>query len=319
MSINIPSYYYTEVGKRVKGESIASLKDKMAKASVNIADNVHNKLDTSKCIDLSTSEGRASVHLSNEELKGIEEAKKHVGKVDLSEIENKPIEYEVVVNNREGRPLDYYNFENCVNSMSELNDNQKTTLRNAIITSTESVNGQQQDSNTFGMRISQTNMELKYISQELVPKQYQEQFNSIVDKYTDKLTDRYTKFLKDFETAIANTKDPALIAGGWREKAKESLVSLQNETDTFHTSKRQYDTLYKNVDIKNDAKIKESLASLYDNFIKNDASYTNSVDPVDQTQLINEVKYLSEKWNAVIDQINGSTSLKFKTSLNCVI
>ncbi len=220
--------------------------------------------------------------------------------------------------NKAGKPLDYYNFKNCINNMTELNNEEKTTLRNAIITSTESVEGQQQDSTIFGMRISQTNMELKYISEKLVPEKYQDQFNSIADKYTDELTDRFTNTLETFDTALMNTTDPSLIASGWREKARESLDSLKNGTDSFHTSKKYYDSLYKNVDITNNDKFREELSSVYDKFIKNNASYIHATGPVDQVSLVKEVKYLSDKWNAVIDEMKGSSTLKFTTSIDCV-
>lgn len=310
MSLDIPSYYYTDVGKRVKGESSESLRAKIAKAGANFNDAPTTRLDAYECINLDTAEGRASVHISDEARRAIEESNKHLGKMDFNAIERKCPEYEVIVNNREGRPLDYYKFENCVNGMTELDDKQKTTLRNAIITSTESADGKQQDSNTFGMRISQTNMELKYICQKLVPEKYQDQFNSIVDKYTDGLTDKYTNLLETFDTAFANTTDQSLITSGWKKKAKESLDALKNGTDEFHESKNLYDNLYKNLDMTNDDKLKEGLSSVYDNFMAAEKS--------DQTSLVREVKYLSEKWNAVVSEMNGSNSLKFTTSINCV-
>ncbi len=318
MSLDIPSYYYTDVSKRVKGESAESIRAKLAKADPNCINNINTRLDSSKCIDLRSNGGQSNNQLSDETIKAIEDTKKNVGKIDLAAIEKICPEYEPTVMNKAGKPLDYYNFKNCINSMTDLNAEQKTTLRNAIITSTESVEGRQQDNTTFGMRISQTNMELKYISQKLVPEKYQEQFNSIVDTYTNELTDRYTNLLETFDTAIMNTTDQNLIASGWKEKAKESLDSLKNGTDSFHTSKKCYDEIYKNVDITSDDKLKEGLSSVYDNFIKNNASYIKATGPVDQFSLVREVKYLSEKWNAVVNEMNGSSNLKFTTSLDCV-
>lgn len=317
MSINIPSYYYTDITKHIKGESFETIRAKVSKARTNFANtNVH--LDLSKAINLSSSNKQSLNSLSDETIKHIEEVKKKLGKINFSETEKTCPDYEITVMNREGRPLDYYNFRNCVNSITELSDTEKTTLRNAIITSTESVQGQQQDNTTFGMRISQTNMELKYISQKLIPEKYQDQFNLIADKCTDELSDRYTNILMIFDTAFANSTDKTLIATGLTKKAKESLDSLNNGTDLFHTSMKYYNDLYKNVDLTNDVKLKEGLSSVYANFTKNNELYTNSTSPVDQGGLSREVKYLNEKWNALIDVMNGSSSLKFLTSLNCI-
>ncbi|SHJ12468.1 hypothetical protein SAMN02745163_01360 [Clostridium cavendishii DSM 21758] len=318
MSLDIPSYYYTDVSKRVKDESWESINAKLSKSDSNCINDISTRLDSSKCIDLRSNRGQSNNQLSDETIKRIEATKKNVGKIDLAAIQKICPEYETTVMNKSGKALDYYNFKDCINSMTELNAEQKTTLRNAIITSTESVDGQQQDSTTFGMRISQTDMELKYISKKLVPEKYQDQFNSMVDKYTDELTDRYANLLETFDTAIMKTTDQSLIASGWKEKAKESLEALKNGTDSFHTSKKFYDDIYKNVDITNDDKLKEGLSSVYDNFIKNNTSYIKATGPVDQVSLVREVKYLSEKWNAVVDEMNGSSSLKFTTSLDCV-
>ncbi|MBD7913349.1 MULTISPECIES: hypothetical protein [Clostridium] len=313
MSINIPSYYYTDIYKHVKGESIKSINAKIAKGNPNFVHDLQNgrpKLNTLKAIDLSTKEGQASVHLSDEEKKNIEEAKKKLRnvKIDFDEIENRTPELKVIVKNKNGEPLAYYDFENCINNMSELSDKQKETLANAIITSTESLQGQQQDSNTFGMHISQTQMELKYISEKLVPEKYREEFNSISDKYVNNETDKYTKILETFETAIMNSTDPALIQAGWREKAKQSLDELKNGTDDFHTTKRYYDELYRNIDLTNDDKIKDQLSSVYNKFL--------AKGEYDGDARVREVKYLSEKWNAVIDSMKGSSNLKFTTALN---
>jgi hypothetical protein len=42
---------------------------------------------------------------------------------------------------------------------------------------------------TYGMCISQTNLEFRCISERLKSEQYQEQFNSYVDGYTKQLSD----------------------------------------------------------------------------------------------------------------------------------
>lgn len=313
MALNIPAYYYTDVYKRVPGESIASMQAKLANFKPPAIDNPATRLDISNSINLSTAEGRAN----NPANSAFDDLRPKVHNVDMSQIRNTPIEQEAVVMTNDGRPLDYYQFKNYIDAMG-LTDDQKNTIANAIITSTESVQGQQQDSTTFGMRIAQTNLELKYVSEKLIPKEYQDHFNSMIDSYTDKLADRYTNFLETFETAFASSTDPVSVATGITASAKQALSELQNGTDTFHTSLKNYEALYNGIDITDDDKLKQGLSSVYGNFLNHDASYIKATGPVDQTALTNEVKYLSEKWNAVMDQIGGSDSLKFTTFLDCL-
>jgi hypothetical protein len=307
MSINIPSYYFTDVTKRVPRPNIDNaLKNPDFINSIN---NTHHSLDASNAINLSTKEGQAAAisHLSDEDLKKLNEAKKSFsGKI----VNNTLPDQEITVLNQAGEPLAYYDFKNLVENLPGLDDNQKTTLRNAIITSTESAQGEQQDSSTYGIHISQTNMELKYISSKLVPEEYQEKFNEIADKYTDKLTEKYTNIMVNIETAIENTSNSTLIDGGWQDKAKKALDDIKNGTDDFHISKKNFDNLYKSIDIASDDTIKDQLSSVYDNFM----STTKS----DQSNLVREVKYLSEKWNAVVDAMNGSSNLKFTTSIDSI-
>ena len=307
MSLNIPSYYFTDVTKRVPRPNI----DNALKNPdfINNINSTHHSLDVSNAIDLSTEAGRAAAtsKLSDEELKNLNEAKKSFSGVILN---NTLPDQEITVLNQAGEPLAYYDFKNLVEHLPGLDDNQKTTLRNAIITSTESVNAPEQNGNTYGAYISQTNMELKYISSNLVPEEYQVKFNEIADKYTDKLTEKYTNLMVNLETAIANTTDPTLIATGWKNKAQANLTAIYNRTDEFHTSKTSFDALYKNVDITNDSTIKEQLSSVYDTFMSTAKS--------DQYSLVSDVKYLSEKWNAVVDAMNGSANLKFTTSIDSV-
>ncbi len=283
MAIDIPSYYYTDIYKRTT-------------IDVNFLKNFNPEIPERKSLadTLSISELNKTPTPSDVEIKGIETP-------DLTK--GGPI----IVTNKEGNPLAYYDFKNCINSMG-LDDDQKTTLINSVITSTESVYDGIDNGDTVGMTIAQTNMELKYISSKLVPDQFQDQFNAIADQYTQSLSDKYTKFMEDMDTDIMNRTDPTTIATGWNKRAKEDLDSIKNGTDIFHTTEAYYDTLYNSIDLTNDDTIKKSLSSVYDKFM----------DSSSDSSFVDEAKFLSDKWNAVIDSLNAPSSLKFTTSVNCL-
>ncbi len=74
MSLNIPSYYYTDVSKRVKCESWESINARLSKADSNCINNVNARLDSSKSIDLRSNRGQSNNQLSDEAIKRIEDA-----------------------------------------------------------------------------------------------------------------------------------------------------------------------------------------------------------------------------------------------------
>ncbi|WP_407313216.1 hypothetical protein [Desulfosporosinus sp. SB140] len=100
-------------------------------------------------------------------------------------------------------------------------------------------------------RISQTNLEFKYISEKLIPEQYQGQFNSYVDDYTKQLSDNYVGLLKCFANDLMNRTDSVSMQTGWQEYGKKMLDSLENGTYSFQTSENQYQNLYDQVDVAN--------------------------------------------------------------------
>ncbi|SFC88232.1 hypothetical protein [Clostridium uliginosum] len=96
MSIDIPSYYYTDIYTRVKGESPESMKAKLAKVAPNGIDNIHTRLDDSKHIDLRSNRGQSNNQLSDETIQKIEDSKKNVGNIDLAAVEKICPEYEII-------------------------------------------------------------------------------------------------------------------------------------------------------------------------------------------------------------------------------
>lgn len=305
MPINIPEYYKSFF--LPKGTLLDAQNKMPKKLSVKDAINIQD-IPQDKAMDKSnnTKINTNSIDLS-----------KYDFKLPIAssnpESSSKP---EIMVIDNELNPIDYYNFQDCVNSMKELSDDQITTLRNAIITSTESIKCSGVHSDTYGMRISQTNFELKYISKNLVPEKYQEQFNALVDNYTKGLSTKSKASLENTANQLIHTTSPSLINSGWRERGQEMLNSIKNGSDIFSTTEKIYSKLYNNLDYSGDQNVKLKIQAIFNNFIEKGQSYTK--DSATNEALVNEVKYLSEKWNTVMDEMKNDNNLKLKTSINCL-
>lgn len=234
----------------------------------------------------------------------------------LSFTENVPVSNEIKVIDNAHNPIDYYRFEECVNGMKDLSKDEKTTLRNAIITSTESIKSDEIHSDTYGMRISQTNLELKYISKNLVPLKYQEEFNNLVDDYTNELSKKFKDSLEKTAKNLMNTNDPALINSGWREKGKEMLDSIKKGQDIFSTTEKIYSNLYNAIDLSSGENIKDKIQNVFNDILQNGDKYTKGSGT--NESLISQVKYLSEKWNLVMGELGKNDNFKFKTSIDCI-
>jgi|GEM_PF-4766968 hypothetical protein len=90
---------------------------------------------------------------------------------------------ELKLKNFDGTYVNTNNFDSILNTMS-LTDEQRTSLNKAMQAASDVLNNSQTNGDTYGMRISQANMELKYISANILPEKYQDTFNSYIDKYT---------------------------------------------------------------------------------------------------------------------------------------
>lgn len=235
----------------------------------------------------------------------------NAGKVDLS---NAWLDNIVEVNLKDwlGQDINTTNFEFVLNHNFDLNTEQKTALNNAIRVATGVMNKGMANGDTYGMRISQTNMELKYISQKFIPEKYQEEYNSYVDKYTKALSEHFVDFEKTFAEDLAHTTSDSLIASGWKERGKEILDNISNGQDIFQASLRDYQDLYNNVDVTNPKTVKGQMDSLYKNIL---TKQTSTWWGIDNTSLSSEVKYLAEKWNSLMDVL-GEKNNKFTTSID---
>ena len=266
---------------------------------------VQHKLDASKAINVKDIAAE-----KRDFLKGLD-----INSIDLSKLPNpKDNENSIQLNLVDvyGDRIDTSRFESFVNNMKGLNKEQISTLQNSLLAASETLKNSQTESDTYGMRICQTNLELKYISEKLVPEQSQDQFNSFVNDYTQQLSDNYVGYLTNFANQLANRTDPVSIQMGWQEKGKEMLDSLKNGSDNFQMSEHQYQYLYNTVDVTNSDKVKEQLDSVYKNILSNNGAYPGVAT---KPSLVKEIKYLSEAWNKVMDTI-GDQRNKFTTEVD---
>jgi hypothetical protein len=219
----------------------------------------------------------------------------------------------VDLNDCYGNIIDYNSFNSCIDNMGSLSDDEKTTLKNAVNTASDTLMGRQMNGGTGTARISQTNVELKYISEKLVPEDYQDRFNSLIDDYTDKLYDSMSFYDRNFAEQLKNTTDPALIKTGWQKRGEKFIEQMDQGTYITQTSKAQYQRLYNGIDTSEPNKVKDQLGSVYQDILTNGTVYSGG-DTKDS--LSDEVKYLSEKWNKVMDAMGESNNMKFTTSVN---
>lgn len=201
-------------------------------------------------------------------------------------------------------------FESLINWM-DLSKDQKTMLQNAVNAASDTLNNQR-DGNTYGLRIAQTNMEFKYISQKLVPKEYQDKFNSVAEKYIKNSSDDFLNFEKGFAQNLMDRTDSLSTQMGWQKKGKEWMESIENGTDDFQASEKRFVSYYNNIDFSDSGKVKDQLDNVYKNILSNGGNSYNKSD------LSREIKYLSEKWNGVMDAI-GDKNNKFTTSVNYMV
>lgn len=200
------------------------------------------------------------------------------------------------------------NFETLIHNMEGLSADQKTTLENAINAASDTLSSGQRNGDTYGMRIAQTDLEFRYISQKLVPEEYQAKFNSIAEEYTKAQSDDFVNFEKYFAENLMNRTDSLSTQLGWQKEGKEIMKSIGDGSDMFQSSERNFENLYNGIDVtKSD--IKEQVNNVYKNIL-----YNGSSDKID---LSKEIKYLSEKWNGVMDAL-GEKDNKFTTSVNCL-
>lgn len=204
-----------------------------------------------------------------------------------------------------GESINTGGFEQLVNHMDGLSQEQASTLQNALLAVSETENSSQTQGDTYGMRISQVNMELKYISANLVPEQYQDQFNSFVNDYTQQLSNHYVDYLTNFTTQLASRTDSVAIMTGWSKKGQEMLNSLQNGSSNFQVSEQQYQSLYSTVDVTNSDTVKQQLDSVYKTILSNSGD----------SSLVEEIKYLSEGWNKVMDAMGDQQNM-FTTAVD---
>lgn len=201
-------------------------------------------------------------------------------------------------------------FEDLIQKMKGLSDSQKTTLQNAINAAADTLSNSQSNSVTYGMRIAQTNLEFKYISQNMVGKEYQEKFNAIAEDYTKKQSDSFVNFETYFAEDLTNRTDDLSTKMGWQKEGKEWLNSIEKGTDQYQTSRNNFQSLYNNIDVSSKDTMKDQVDNVYKNVLKNAGTK--------EQDLSIEIKYLSEKWNGVMDAL-GEKKNKFTTSVNCLV
>ncbi|WP_088226937.1 hypothetical protein [Desulfosporosinus sp. FKB] len=208
--------------------------------------------------------------------------------------------------------IDSSNFESFLNNMQSLSKDQISQLQSALSAASETMDNSQTVGGTYGMRISQTNLEFKYISENLIPEQYQQQFNSFVDNYTNQLSTNYVNLLKGFADQLANTTDPVLINTGWKDKGTKMQDDLENGSYSFQTSENQYQSLFNSVNVTDSDTLKDQLDSVYKTILSN---YIPDSDGASRSDLVNEIKYLSNSWNTFMNAV-GDQKNKLTTSVD---
>ena len=230
--------------------------------------------------------------------------------IDLSQISEGDL-IDINLKDVYGQEVNTTNFDWIINHNWELSKDQKTTINTAIQAATDILNTNTTNGDSYGMRISQTNMELKYVGQKFIPEKYLDEYNSYVDKYTQELSDSYVNMNKSMAEDIINTASKSLIDSGWKNRGQDILDSINNGTDVFQTSEREYQKLYSSIDITNPDTVKDQLDAVYKNILTNQ---TNNWWGKDNTSLSSEVKYLAEKWNSLMDVLGENKN--FTTSIN---
>ncbi|KLU65528.1 hypothetical protein DEAC_c26650 [Desulfosporosinus acididurans] len=262
----------------------------------------HNKLDTSSAInpnDVTHDKFLEGFHINTDNIDLSLPAKKSNG-ITLNLLDDSPN----IINSS--------NFESFLNDMQGLSKDQISQLQSALSAASQTMNNSQTVGGTYGMRISQTNLEFKYISKNLIPEQYQQQFNSFVDNYTNQLSTNYVNLLKGFADQLANTTDPVLIKTGWKDKGTTMQDDLENGSYSFQTSENQYQSLFNSVSVTNPDTLKDQLDSVYKNILSN---YKPDSDGASRSDLVNEIKYLSNSWNTFMDAV-GDQKNKLTTSVD---
>jgi flagellin-specific chaperone FliS len=231
---------------------------------------------------------------------------------NIEEFKNK--EPEEQIKGKDGRPLEYYYFDNIVQNIGGISEDQRTEIKNAIIASTESAKVSSTTSDVYAMGICQTNMELKAISKNLIPEGYQDWFNRAADQYTKGLSDDFTSVLRNLEIGFSNITEPELVNKGIREKSLQAIKDLDSGNDIFQTTEKIYSDLFKNVDVSKPDTIKNSLDSVYNDLVQNGTKYTKGRE--NKEEILKQINYLKEKWNTVASTTNAFSSQKFVTSLD---
>ena len=207
-----------------------------------------------------------------------------------------------------GQAINTSGFEQFINHI-ELNQEQASTVQNALLAVSQTEDSSQTQGDTYGMRISQVNLELKYISANLVPAEYQDKFNSFADDYTQQLSNHYVDYLKKFATELAGRTDSVANMTGWPKQGKKMLDSLQNGSSDFQVSAQRYQSLYSTVDVTNPDTVKRQLDSVYKTILSGSGAYSGS------SALVEEVRNLSAGWNRLMDVL-GDQRNKLTTAID---
>ncbi|BCN32273.1 hypothetical protein [Anaeromicropila herbilytica] len=263
----------------------------------------YHKLDREK-----TSYAKTITDLTSDAMKGAIEKVNDINILTTS-TETEEEQFKVKVNDDTGN-TDTSDFEYFLNHMKGLSKEQTTTLKSAINAATDTLSNTQCQSDTYGLRIAQTNLEFKYISERLVPEEYRDKFNSYVDDMTNQLSNHFVNFEKIFAEQMIGTNDSNLVNLGWKQKGKDMLDTVNGGMDDFQSSMRQFTQLYNGVDVQDSSKVKSQIDNIYKTIITNGGSRSKD--------LATEIKNLSEKWNGVMDAL-GEKNNKFTTSINRVV
>lgn len=215
--------------------------------------------------------------------------------------------FQVNINDDSLNQVNTSQFNYFLNHMEGLSGDEKASLQSAINAATDTLSSKQTQGDTYAMRIYQTNMELKYVSGKLVPEKYRDQFNSYADDISNQLSSNYVKLEKSMADDFAGRIDPTMVKLGLVDNWKKWDQSIEDGTDLFQKTGNQYKSLYDNIDVTDSSHVKKQMDSMFKSILSNSGSMSGDIS--------NEIKYLSEKWNGLMD-VMGEKNSKFMTSVN---
>lgn len=219
-------------------------------------------------------------------------------------------------------------FNDFVNKMKGIDSSTKSGIKDSIMeaincaTNVNNLGGNNIEDCLYDINYSHANLELKYISKNLIPKKYQAKFNSIADKFTNDFTNNYNYIYKNLYTAFANSNYEDL-----KEMGNEKLTKYEKGTSAVQVSKNTYEHMYKNINLDTDdlgRKLNLIYNTLTDSHLDDDIIGTQFKNMPQNIQLVKDIKNkeidsLKSSWNSVVNLVDEVKNSHIKTSIDAVV